>query len=83
MDRYLEQTLKNWATQQQPPENARARLLLLAASAPQQHAEIADITYEEKFLNSHDIYGLRHHEPTNILDLVWSFGITMPGPRMA
>jgi len=34
-DAYLRQALKNWAADQQPPENGRARLLLLAASPPQ------------------------------------------------
>jgi hypothetical protein len=32
MDVYVRQCLKNWAVQQQPPENGRARLLLKAAS---------------------------------------------------
>ena len=31
-DIYIRQTLKNWAAEQQPPENLRARLLLIAAS---------------------------------------------------
>jgi len=31
-DAYLKQALKNWAAEQQPPENGRARLLLIAAS---------------------------------------------------
>ncbi len=32
MDSYIQQALKNWAADQQPPANGRARLLLLAAS---------------------------------------------------
>ncbi len=31
MDGYIRRTLKNWAADQQPPENGRARLLLSAA----------------------------------------------------
>jgi hypothetical protein len=32
MDRRIGQILKNWAAEQQPPANGRARLLLLASS---------------------------------------------------
>ena len=32
MDGYVQQALKNWAAEQKPPVNGRARLLLLAAS---------------------------------------------------
>jgi hypothetical protein len=32
IDGYIQQALKNWAAEQQPPANGRARLLLLAAS---------------------------------------------------
>ena len=35
-DIYIRQTLKNWAAEQQPPENMRARLLLIAASGPRE-----------------------------------------------
>ncbi len=38
MDGYLRQALKNWAAEQQPPANGRARLLLLAASPSAQRA---------------------------------------------
>jgi hypothetical protein len=37
-DAYLRQALKNWAADQQPPENGHARLLLLAASPPPKQA---------------------------------------------
>jgi hypothetical protein len=37
-DRYIQQALKNWAAEQQPPANGRARLLLLAASPSAQRA---------------------------------------------
>jgi len=37
-DAYLKQALKNWAAEQQPPENGRARLLLIAASPPREQA---------------------------------------------
>jgi hypothetical protein len=32
MDGHIRRCLKNWASQQQPPESGRARLLLVAAS---------------------------------------------------
>ena len=32
-DVYIRQSLKNWAAQQQPPENGRARLLLIASAS--------------------------------------------------
>ena len=38
MDGYIRQALKNWAAEQQPPANGRARLLLLAASPSAQRA---------------------------------------------
>jgi hypothetical protein len=38
MDGYIRQALKNWAVEQQPPANGRARLLLLAASPSAQRA---------------------------------------------
>lgn len=38
MDGYLRQALKNWAAEQQPQANRRARLLLLAASPSAQRA---------------------------------------------
>jgi hypothetical protein len=38
MDGYIRQALKNWAAEQQPPANGRARLLLLAASPSAQKA---------------------------------------------
>lgn len=38
MDGYVRQALQNWAAEQQPPANGRARLLLLAASPSAQRA---------------------------------------------
>jgi hypothetical protein len=38
MDGYVRQALKNWAAEQQPQANGRARLLLLAASPSAQRA---------------------------------------------
>jgi hypothetical protein len=38
MDGYIQQALKNWAAEQKPPVNGRARLLLLASSPTAQGA---------------------------------------------
>jgi hypothetical protein len=38
IDGYIQQALKNWAAQQRPPANGRARLLLLASSPSAQRA---------------------------------------------
>jgi len=38
IDGYIQQALKNWAAEQKPPANGRARLLLLAASPSAQRA---------------------------------------------
>jgi hypothetical protein len=37
VDIYLRQSLKNWASEQRTPANARARLLLVAASGQWEH----------------------------------------------
>lgn len=42
MDVYIRQGIKNWAAQHQPPANARARLLLVAASPAFQQAHSFD-----------------------------------------
>ena len=44
MDGYVRQALKNWAVEQQPPANGRARLLLLAASPSAQRAILREPT---------------------------------------
>jgi len=38
VDGYIQQALKNWAAEQKPPDNGRARLLLLASSPSAQRA---------------------------------------------
>jgi hypothetical protein len=48
-DAYLRQALKNWAADQQPPENGRARLLLLAAALPQE--QTAHYSEAKLFMN--------------------------------
>jgi hypothetical protein len=67
MDSYIQQALKNWAAEQQPPANGRARLLLLASSPSaqrsyleNQHAAIPNVTRAAvKHLNpASDFYDL-------------------------
>jgi hypothetical protein len=38
-DKFMRQALKNWAVEQQPPTNGRARLLLVAASIQREQAD--------------------------------------------
>ena len=38
-DEYVRRALKNWAMEQQPPANSRARLLLVAASIQREQAD--------------------------------------------
>lgn len=38
IDSYIQQAIKNWAAEQQPPANGRARLLLLASSPSAQRS---------------------------------------------
>ena len=38
-DEYVRQALKNWAVEQHPPANSRARLLLVAASIQREQAD--------------------------------------------
>jgi hypothetical protein len=40
MDRYIEQSLKNWAAQKQPQAGKRSQLLLIAASQDREQAAI-------------------------------------------
>jgi len=66
-DTYIRQTLKNWAAEQQPPENMRARLLLIAAagqrelSSPRQaeqsqiHIVIPNRTSLDQAIQLHDL----------------------------
>ena len=62
MDGYIRQALKNWAAEQQPPANGRARLLLLAASPSAQR-----IYFENKQAASLDTTKLasRHLNPAS------------------
>jgi hypothetical protein len=58
MDRYIGQSLKNWAAQQQPPANLRARILFGVASKP---APSEPHKQPEQFLSRSDHDG--HFEP--------------------
>ena len=40
VDIYLRQSLKNWVSEQRTPSNARARLLLVAASGQWEHPAV-------------------------------------------
>ncbi len=73
MDRYLQQVLKNWANQQQPPANARARLLLMASSHSYPLEESATYLLEENYTKSNDLYNLHRNEPARVLDLLWIY----------
>ena len=42
IDNYLQQSLKNWAAQQKPPPNGRARLLLVASSTANKLMRLGD-----------------------------------------
>lgn len=44
LDRYIQQGLKNWVSQTQPPRSSRTHLLHLAASAECESTELGYIT---------------------------------------
>ncbi len=47
-DQYVRQALKNWAAEQNPPANGRARLLLLAAAMQREQTHLTDLTVKPK-----------------------------------
>jgi hypothetical protein len=81
MDRYLQQVLKNWSNQQQPPENGRARLLLLAASHSYPLEESELFSFEDDYSKPHDLTSLQRTEPARIFDMLWLYH-SMPALRV-
>ena len=82
MERYLQQVLRNWANQQKPPANARARLLLMAGSHSYPLEEPARYLFEEHYLQADHLYNRHRNEPDRILDLLWIYHLPMPALRM-
>jgi len=82
MDRYLQRLLKNWATQRQPPEHARARLLLSASARSYPIEESPVYLFEEYHPRPTDIYNLQRDEPARARDLLWMFHLSSPELRM-
>ena len=82
MDRYLGRILKNWAGQQQPPEDARGRLLLIASSHSYPPEESLNYLFEENYLKSIDQYNLHGNELSRAFDMLWVFQLPMPALRM-
>jgi hypothetical protein len=73
MDRYLQQIIRNWANQQQPPRNGRARLLLLASSPSHALEEASSNLSADINLKSNDRYSMHRHESARVLDLLWVY----------
>ena len=82
MDRYLQQVLRNWANQQQPPANARARLLLVASAQPYLLEETPSYHSDEYYSRSNDLNSLHQNEPARIFDQLWIYHLSTPALRM-
>ena len=81
-DRYLQRALKNWAVQQQPPKNTRARLLLNASARSYFVEETQGYVFEEHHSKSTDPYSLQGNEPARIMDLLRMLHMPSPELRM-
>ena len=81
MERYLQQVLKNWSRQQQPPANGRARLLLMAASHSYPLEETEIYLFEEDYSRPDDLSSLHRNEPARVFDLLWLYH-SMPALRV-
>ena len=82
MDRYLGRVLKNWAAQQGPPENARARLLLSASAQAYPLDESQIDLFEEYYSKVNKQYDLQRDRPARAMDLLWMFHLPTPEMRM-
>jgi len=82
MERYLQQALKNWAARQQPPENGRARLLLLASSHISTLEEPANYHFDEKAFFLECPYPMSNLGSLKNFDFVWAFHLPIPAMRM-
>jgi len=82
MDRYLGRVLKNWAAQQGPPENARARLLLNASAQAYPLDESQIDLFEEYYSKVNKQYDLQRDQPARAMDLLWMFHLPTPEMRM-
>ena len=81
-DRYLQRLLKNWAAQQRPPENARARLLLIASAQSYPLDESQIYLFEEHYSKVNKSYNLQSDRPARAMDLLWMFHMPTPELRM-
>jgi hypothetical protein len=81
MERYLQQVLKNWANQQQPSANSRARLLFVASSRSYPSEETEIYSFEEDYSKPHELSNLHRNEPGRVFDLWWLYH-SMPALRV-
>jgi hypothetical protein len=80
MDRYIAGSLKNWASQQQPPAEMRERLLFLAKTSADALIEPAAYYYEERPAQPVEKLGPRTAgHPENI---AWMYLFQMPMPAL-
>lgn len=85
MDLYLSRCLKNWAAQQQPPANQRARLLLLAtAPAPEyfDESDLDPLVVPKRFTAPREFFHPYVDRSVTPFSLVWAFHIPMAALRM-
>lgn len=82
MERFLHQALKNWAARQQPPEAARARLLLLASAHNLPLEEPANYHFDEKAYFLQCPYSMPTLGAQKNIDFVWAFHLPIPALRM-
>jgi hypothetical protein len=81
-DRYLQRLLKNWAAQQRPPENARARLLLIASAQTYPLDESQIYLFEEHYSKINELFDSQMNQPARAMDLLWMFHMPTPELRM-
>lgn len=82
MERYLQQALKNWAARQQPPENVRSRLILMASSHEVLLQEPANYHFDEKAFFQQCSYSTPSLGATKSFDFVWAFHLPIAALRM-
>jgi hypothetical protein len=82
MERYLQYALKNWFSQQQPPENVRARILLLASARSYPPDNLLVYFCEENYSKSTSRHSLSDNEPARVMDLLWMLHLSTPALRM-
>jgi len=75
VDSYIQQAMKNWAAEQQPPANGRARLLLLASSPSAQRSFYESQQAVSKEMN-YPISG-QSHPASNFYDLPYLLAVQL------